>query len=281
MRILLVVFLFCCGPVFAGEPSKTVYAYRVGSMSMSTLPRLDILKVEILLPDRRFGLGVTAFALRYGGWEYHVEERSFGRWGRHTGQSLYSLKSKFLTDYFPVSVFYSPYTWEGNSGGEGSLRLFFEYSSTWLLKDQHGLSANCAYGDNALGSRRTNDYGAVLDIGGGIRFKAGHVSIKRAASACDVGEDLKLYKFGEMNVNKWYAGLEYLFGGPTGDSAGKVSYVDDIVNLCCTGPAGGARAGLWFWGLMGAEGVKTINKPEDSWGKSGETKKSSPDLFDH
>ncbi|MDD2806490.1 MAG: hypothetical protein PHV33_13140 [Elusimicrobiales bacterium] len=260
MKIMLVAFLCGCGPVFAGEPVNTVYAYRAGSMSMSTLPRLDILKVEMLLPDRRFGLGVTAFALRYGGWEYPVEERSFDRWGRHTGQALYPVKSKFLTDYFPVSVFYSPYTWEGNSGGEGSLRFFYEYSSTWLLKDQHGLSANCAFGNNSLGNRTANDYGAVLDIGGGMRFRVGHVSVKRAASVCDAGEDLKVYRFGTMRVNRWYAGIELLFGGS--NSAGEVSYLDDIVNICCQGPAGSAKAGLWFWGAMGARSFKSISEDE-------------------
>lgn len=263
MKILLVVCsLCCCGPVLAGEPQQTVSAYRIGSMSMSTLPRLDILKAEMLLPDRRFGVGVTAFTLRYGGWEYPVQERSFDRWGRPAGQSLYSLKSKYLTDFLPINVFYSPYTWEGNSGGEGSLRLFYEFSSTWLLKDQHGLSANCAYADNSLGNRSSNDYGAILDIGGGLRFKAGRVSVKRASSECEVSEDLKTYKFGAMRVTKWYAGIELLFGGPAGNSAGKVSYIDDIVNICCTGPAGSARAGMWFWGLMGSESVRTINGPE-------------------
>ena len=213
--LMLAFFLLCSGHTSASAMPEMLYGYNIASLSASSMPRLDLFKGEWLFRDSGVGVSASMLALRYGNWEYTVRERSFDRWRNLTSESLSDTKSHYLVDWFPVGLYYLPYTWAGAGSKTGSLRLFYEYSSTWLKKDQHDLSANCDYANNSLGNRAVQDYGIVFDPGGSFRFKTGHVSIKRAASECTDSDSGKTYNFGSLTVSKWYAGIELLFGGIT------------------------------------------------------------------
>jgi len=219
MKALVITFLLLSSVnASVGALDDNIYGYNIASLSLSSLPRLDIFKAEMLLPNSRFGFGASALALRYGNWEYPVHEISVDTWGRTSGQAFYSKKSKYLTDFLPLSVFYSPVTWGGRGRETGGIRLFYEYSFSWLKKDQHDLPVSCAYSDNSMGNRSVSDYGVVFDSGGFLRFKAGHVSMNRAASECEDSNNDKVYYFGAVKVSKWYAGIELLFGGKSKNS---------------------------------------------------------------
>ena len=218
--LMLACFLLSSWHTSAGAAPEMLYGYNIASLSASSMPRLDLFKGEWLLRDSGVGVSASMLALRYGNWEYTVRERSFDRWGNLTSESFFDTKSHYLVDWFPVSLYYLPYTWEGAGSKTGSLRLFYEYSSSWLKKDQQDVSANCDYANNSLGNRAVQDYGIVFDPGGYFRFKTGHVLIKRAASECDDSDSGKVYNFGSLTVSKWYAGIELLFGGTVGKTGG-------------------------------------------------------------
>ena len=231
MKYLLIgLLLFFPGCTLAGAPREIIYGANLATLSVSMVPRIDIYKIEVVLPDTRFGLSASALALRQGDWRYSVRDRSYDRWGNLTSESGYTTKSKFLTDLLPVGVFFAPYAWTEANGVSGNIRLFYEYSSTWLKNDLHDLSVSCSYGDNSLAKRTTQDYGVIFDSGGALRFKAGRISMKRGASSCDDSDATRVLDFGPLNTSKWYAGFEVLFGGISEEK--KVSFL------------GGARPGL-------------------------------------
>ena len=213
MKTLLAAFLiFCPGIAHAGNGVARLYDLNYVSLSLSTLPRLDFLKGELLWPDDRVGISASAMAVRKGNWKYSVHERSFDRWGNLTGESLSSTKSSSLVDYLPVTAYMLPYTWTRADGKLGNIRLFYEYSASWLAKDQINTSVNCDYGNNSLGGRTVQDYGVIVDPGGALRFRAGQARIKRGASHCDDSENGKRYDFSALKVSQWYAGVEISFG---------------------------------------------------------------------
>lgn len=217
MKILMLAcFLLFSGNTSAGAAPEMLYSYYIASLSASSMPRLDLFKGEILFRESGVGISASMLALRYGNWGYTVRERSFDRWGNLTSESLSDTKSHYLADWFPVGLYYLPYTWAGPGSKTGNIRLFYEYSSSWLKKDQHDISANCDYANNSLGNRAVQDYGMMFDPGGSFRFKTGHVLIKRAASECKDSDANKVYSFGSLTVSKWYAGIEFMFGGTVG-----------------------------------------------------------------
>lgn len=217
MKILMLACsLLYSGHTSAGAAPEMLYGYNIASLSASSMPRLDIFKGDLLFRESGVGISASMLALRYGNWGYTVRERSFDRWGNLTSESLSNTKSHYLVDWFPVGLYFLPYTWAGPGSKTGNIRLFYEYSSSWLKKEQHDISANCDYANNSLGNRAVQDYGIVFDPGGSFRFKTGHISIKRAASECKDSDANKVYSFGSLTVSRWYAGIELLFGGTVG-----------------------------------------------------------------
>jgi len=216
--LLIACLLLCPGRASVAEPGEMVYSYNMASLSLSSVPRLDILKLEFLLPESKIGFGVSAVTLRYGKWEYSVRETTLDNGWRVTGQSSYYKKPDYLIDYLPLSVFYSPVTWRGKGMEEGGVRFVYEYSTSLLLKDQNDVSVTCVGNPTGMGKRSVHDLGLVVDSGGFLRLKAGHVSIHRGESYCGDGNADKTYVFGSLNVSKWYAGIEFLFGGVSKNS---------------------------------------------------------------
>ena len=136
--------------------------------------------------------------------------------------------------------------------------MFYEYSTTWAIKEQADLPVSCAYGNDSLGNRITQDYGGILDLGGGIRLKAGHVAVKRASSGCTVGETNTQYNFGALKINKWYAGIEVLFGGKAGTASNKEDRLRETTDFLGKAASKAADAPFLFWGLI-FEDLMTIS----------------------
>lgn len=236
--------------LFAQASQGSASTYRLASLSISSQLRTDILKIELFPYHSRFGVGLNMFSLRYGNWKYPITVSTYDTFGNLTGKNTSTAKSTLFPEVFPLSVFYTPYYWEKQDGNIGRFRVFYEYSTTWLIKDQVNLSGNCAYGDNSLGNRITQDYGGMVDLGPWMRFKAGYVAIKRRASECGGAEDHKVYKFGALKTSKWYAGIEMLFGGKSGEPPSKSSRLSETVDFLGKAAAGAASAPFLFWGLI-------------------------------
>lgn len=248
-----------CGPtVLAGEPHGSASIYRMGALSASSIPRVDVLKIELFPHRSRFGIGLNLFSLRYGNWGYSVTERTYDTWGNLVGEASSRAKSKLMSDVLPLSLMYTPYYWDTDDGEIGRFRVFYEYSTTWAIKEQANLPVTCAYGNDSLGNRITQDYGGVLDLGSGMRLKAGYVTIKRGTPECAVGEANKLYSFGALNINKWYAGIELLFGGKTRAGSDKESRLKETTDLLGKAASRAADAPFLFWGLI-FEDLMTIS----------------------
>lgn len=246
--LVLALFLLCPVHSTAGEPGELVYGYNMASFSLSSVPRLDIVKLELLLPESKVGFGLSAATLRYGKWKYPVRETTFD-YGLHiSGQSFYNKQPDYLIDYFPLSVFYSPVTWAGRGMEEGGVRFFYEYSTSWLLKDKNDIAVTCVGDPSGMGKRSVHDFGMVFDSGGFLRFKGGHVSINRADSYCNDSNAEKVYTFGGLKVSKWYAGIELLFGG--------VSKNSDVTFL------GGFNHGAKF-GARDKEALRPVEIPDE------------------
>jgi len=226
--LIFLGLLLATGQASAEASQELAYGYNIATLSVSSLPRLDIFKAELLLPDSKVGVSASAVALRYGNWGYPVRERSFDRWGTLTGETLSNAESHYLVDYLPVSLYLLPYTWYKHGREAGNIKLFYEYSATWLKKDQHDLPANGDYGNNALGNRTVQDYGVIYDPGGTFRFKIGHATIKRAASECEDSNAGTIYNFGSLNVSKWYLGIELMFWGKSSVGSDAPETKDDV-----------------------------------------------------
>lgn len=216
--LLIACVLLCSWRASVYAQADFVYGYNMASLSLSSVSRLDIIKFEMLLPESKLGFGVSAATLRYGKWEYSVRETTLDNGWRVIGQSSYNKKPDYLMDYLPLSIFYSPVTWFGKGLQEGGIRFVYEYSTSLLLKDQNDVSVTCVGNPTGMGKRSVHDFGMVVDSGGFLRLKAGHVSIHRGESYCSDSNADKSYIFGNLNVSKWYAGIELLFGGVSKNS---------------------------------------------------------------
>ena len=208
--ILSISFLFWPVGVRATIPDDYFYDYYLASLSVSSLPRLDIFKADIILPHSRVGVGASGIALRYGDWKYSVHKYEYDGWNI-TSQSFYKDNTKCLVDFFPVSIYFTPYVWQGHYNKATNIRFFYEYASTWVKKDEL-FSGRCVEADSS-GLRTTQDYGIIFDLVGLARFKTGNILMKRAASSCEAMGSGNMYDFGPLNVSKWYAGIELSFGG--------------------------------------------------------------------